>query len=82
MFVGSDSGVHGVFPGASLHQEIRLLVELGMPPLVALRAATSTPAAFLDPAASFGHVGPGQRADLLLIRGDPSEDIQALQAIE
>ena len=82
MFIGSDSGVHGVFPGASLHRELRLLVELGMPPLVALRAATSAPAAFLDPAASFGRVVPGQRADLLMVRGDPSNDIRALQAIE
>ncbi len=82
MFVGTDSGVHGVFPGASLHREMRLLVELGMSPEKVLRAATSAPAAFLDPAGTFGRIAPGQRADLLLVRGDPTTDIGALAAIE
>ena len=84
VFAGTDSGVHGVFPGASLHYELRLLVELGMPPAEALRAATSAPAAFLDPdpAAAFGRIAPGQRADLLMVRGNPVDDIEALNAIE
>lgn len=82
LLVGTDSGVHGVFPGASIHEEIRTLVELGMPPLRALEAATSAPAAFLDPSGSFGRIAPGQRADLLLVNGDPVADIAALSNIE
>jgi imidazolonepropionase-like amidohydrolase len=82
VFAGTDSGVHGVFPGASLHQEIRTLVDLGMSPLEALRAATSAPAEFLDETGGFGRIAPGQRADLLLVRGDPSHDIEALSEIE
>ena len=82
IFIGTDSGVHGVFPGASLHEEIRTVVDLGMPPLEALEAATSAPATFLDPEQTFGRIAPGQRADLLLVRGDPSVDIAALSAIE
>ena len=82
LFVGTDSGVHGVFPGASLHLEMRLLVELGMPPLDVLRAATSVPAAFLDPSGGIGRIASGYRADLLLVRGDPTEDIADLAAIE
>ncbi len=82
LFVGTDSGVHGVFPGASLHRELRLLVDLGMPPIDALRAATSAPAAFLDPDGRFGRIAPGQRADLILVRGDPTEDIEALAEID
>jgi imidazolonepropionase-like amidohydrolase len=81
-FVGTDSGVTGVFPGAALHSEMAYLVSLGRPPLEVLRAATSRPAAFLDPSGSFGRVAPGQRADLVLVRGDPSEDITATTAIE
>lgn len=53
-----------------------------MPEVDALKAATSAPADFLDPDAGFGRIGPGMRADLLLVRGDPSVDIQALSAIE
>ena len=74
--------MHGVFPGASLHYELRLLVELGMPTAEALKAATSAPAAFLDPAAAFGRIAPGQRADLLMVRGNLVDDIEALMAIE
>jgi len=82
LFVGTDSGVHGVFPGSSIHSELQLLVLLGMPPIEALRAATSRPADFLDPGHSFGRIGEGQRADLLVVRGDPTTDIAALASIE
>ena len=82
MFVGTDSGVHGIFPGASLHREMRLLVRLGMSPVDVLRAVTSEPGAFLDPTGRIGRVAPGLRADLLLVHGNPSEDINALAAIE
>ena len=82
LFVGTDSGVHGVFPGASLHLEMRLLVELGMPPLDVLRAATSAPAAFLDPSGGIGRIARGAHADLLLVRGDPTKNIADLAAIE
>ena len=81
-FVGTDSGVHGVFPGASLHRELRLLVRLGMGPIDALRAATSAPAAFLDPDTRFGQIAVGHRADLLLVRGNPTEDVAALAEID
>jgi imidazolonepropionase-like amidohydrolase len=84
-YVGSDASIAGVFPGASLHNELAALVSLGISPGAALRAATSAPARFLDPSgpsASFGRVAPGQRADLLLVRGDPLEDIARLGEIE
>ena len=81
MFVGTDSGVHGIFPGASLHREMQLLVKLGMSPTDVLRAVTSEPGTFLDPEGSIGRVAPGSRADLLLVH-NPSEDIDALAAIE
>ena len=82
LFVGTDSGVHGVFPGSSLHREMRYLVELGLAPLEVLRAATSAPADFIDPGARFGRVAPGYRADLLLVRGDPTVSIETLSEIE
>jgi len=82
LYVGTDSGVHGVFPGSALHSEMRTLVELGMPPLEVLRLTTSAPAAFLDPSGAFGRIAPGAQADLLLVRGDPSSSLDALDAIE
>jgi imidazolonepropionase-like amidohydrolase len=81
-FVGTDSGVFGVLPGAAMHRELAELYRLGLPPLSILRAATSAPAAFLDEGRGFGRIAAGQRADLLLVRGDPSADAQALSNIE
>ncbi len=82
LFIGTDSGVHGVFPGSSLHRELKTVVDLGMSPLDALKAVTSAPASFLDPEGTFGYIKSGQRADMLLVQGDPSSDITALSKIE
>lgn len=82
LFVGTDSGVHGIFPGASLHREIRLLVALGMSPTEVLRAATSEPGRFLEPDGLVGRLVPRAPADLLVVRGNPLEDIVALAEIE
>ncbi|MFG1968921.1 amidohydrolase family protein [Nonomuraea fuscirosea] len=62
--------------GVSLHQELRLLVEAGLSPAEALRAATSLPARHFS-LADRGSVEPGRRADLLLVDGDPLADIAA-----
>ena len=40
-----------------------------------------SPADFVDPARTFGRIAPGQRADLLLVTGDPTVDIAATEAI-
>ncbi len=81
LFVGTDAGSPGVIPGSSLHRELRALVAAGMPPTDVLKAATSAPADFLDPQHRFGRVRVGQRADLLLVKGDPTQDIAATEAI-
>jgi imidazolonepropionase-like amidohydrolase len=82
LFIGTDAGAPGVIPGAGIHRELALLVSLGIPPADALRAATSAPADFMDPARSFGRIAPGQRADLLLVRGDPLVRIEATAEID
>jgi imidazolonepropionase-like amidohydrolase len=82
ILAGSDSVNAGQFPGASLHDELAKLVEAGMTPGEALRAATYDNAQFLAGAqADFGSVAPGQRADLVLVDGDPTADIAATQRI-
>ena len=82
VLAGSDSANIGHVPGASLHVELRALVESGMTPAEALRAATSDNARFLaSDHADFGEVAPGKRADLVLVDGDPLADIAAIDAI-
>jgi imidazolonepropionase-like amidohydrolase len=82
LFIGTDGGSPGVFPGAGIHRELALLVSLGVSPAEALRAATSAPADFMDPTHSFGRIAPGQHADLLLVRGDPLTRIEATAEID
>ncbi|GAA0492061.1 hypothetical protein Ade02nite_21760 [Paractinoplanes deccanensis] len=64
----------GVAHGASLHHELQYLVRAGLTPVEALRAATSTPARLfgLD---DRGRIAPGLRADVLLVDGDPTTQI-------
>jgi hypothetical protein len=73
---GSDTPKPFVIPGQSLHQELELLVWLGLTPLEALSAATST-AAELIGRSDLGTIAAGKTADLVLVRGDPSTDIRS-----
>jgi imidazolonepropionase-like amidohydrolase len=76
IMAGSDVGVLNVFPGASLHEELRLFVDsIGMSPLEALASATRAPAEWLGLADSLGTIEVGKVADLVLLDADPREDI-------
>jgi imidazolonepropionase-like amidohydrolase len=66
--------------GASLHDELALLVDAGLTTAAALRAATSLPAKHFG-LSDRGAVEPGLRADLVLVDGDPLADISATRAI-
>ena len=80
ILAGSDAPNPGTAHGAALHRELELLVAAGLSPLDALRAATSEPARrFRLP--DRGRIAPGLRADLVLVEGDPVQDITATRAI-
>ncbi|MBL8953205.1 MAG: amidohydrolase family protein [Myxococcaceae bacterium] len=82
VFAGTDAGSPGVVPGAAIHRELRAMVEAGLSNEEVLRAATSAPADFLDPAKkSFGRVAVGQRADLVIVEGDPLTNISATENV-
>ena len=63
-----------------MHRELELMVEAGMSPVDALRAATSVPARVFG-LNDRGRIAPGLRADLLLVEGDPTKDIVATRNI-
>jgi imidazolonepropionase-like amidohydrolase len=65
-----------VVPGFSLHEELLNLVDAGLTPYQAIRAATSDAAAFLKSADRWGTVKIGARADLILTTADPLEDVR------
>ncbi len=64
----------GVIYGSSLHREMELLVEAGLPPLEVLRGATRKAAQAFG-LAGIGMIAPGQRANLILIEGRPERNI-------
>ncbi|MEU1732363.1 amidohydrolase family protein [Streptosporangium sp. NPDC020145] len=66
----------GVAHGASLHRELRYLVQAGLTPVEALRAATSVTARRFG-LTDRGRIAVDARADLLLVDGDPTTDISA-----
>ncbi|MDX2013500.1 MAG: amidohydrolase family protein, partial [Myxococcaceae bacterium] len=79
ILVGSDgAGSIGCLVGGAFLDELRLLVEAGLPPAAVLKGATVLPARFISgDGADFGTIEPGKRADLVLLDGDPLADITA-----
>jgi imidazolonepropionase-like amidohydrolase len=80
ILAGSDPPNIGTAWGASMHRELELMVEAGMSPAMALRAATVTPARVFS-LTDRGRIAAGLRADLLLVAGDPTSDIRATRDI-
>lgn len=72
---GSDTPNAWVIPGVSLHRELELLADAGIPPLDVIQIATRNGAEALGLLAETGTVEPGKRADLLLLTADPLADI-------
>jgi imidazolonepropionase-like amidohydrolase len=68
-------------PGASLHDELEMMAEAGIPPPAVLRAATVNPAALLR-LADAGKIGPGMRADMVLLAANPLADIRNTRRIQ
>jgi imidazolonepropionase-like amidohydrolase len=80
ILAGTDAPIPGTAYGASLHEELALYVHLGMASEQALAAATSVPARVFG-LKDRGVIKPGMRADMLLVQGDPTTDIQATRNI-
>lgn len=75
MLAGSDSLDRFVFPGSSLHDELKLLQSNGFTPFEVLQSATRDAARFLGREKDFGTVAAGAHADLVLLDANPLEDI-------
>ena len=81
ILAGTDAPMPLVYPGFALHKELELLVESGMTPADALRAATIGPAEFLGLSEKSGSIAVGKRADLVLLDDNPLLQIRNTQRI-
>lgn len=82
VMLGTDANDTMIIPGIGVHEELGRLVEAGLGPMDALRAATHTPAAYLGRAGQLGTVRAGAEADLVLLSGDPLTEIANTRRIE
>ncbi len=82
MAAGTDAPYPGVFQGESLHRELELLVEAGLTPLQAIRAATYDAARLLNAEETWGSLQPGRRADVLIVAGAPQTSIGDTRKID
>ena len=75
---GTDAAV---YPHGLNAREFKLMVDLGMPPIDALRSATSSDAELLGLAQKLGTLEKGKLADIIAIPGDPTTDITATERV-
>ncbi len=81
LVTGSDSGNMMVIHGPAIHRELQLWVKAGIPPQVALQAATYNAARALKAGDHIGLIRKGYDANLLLVDGNPLQDISATERI-
>jgi imidazolonepropionase-like amidohydrolase len=75
LLLGSDAPQVFNVPGFSVHRELAMMVDAGLSPFEALQTGTVYPASFLNIEDRIGTVQTGLDADLLLLDGNPLEDI-------
>jgi imidazolonepropionase-like amidohydrolase/ABC-type multidrug transport system permease subunit len=81
LVTGTDAGNPLVIHGPGVHRELQLWVEAGIPPAAALQGATYNAARLLRADQRIGLIRKGYEASLLLVDGNPLQDISATERI-
>ncbi|MEO0611747.1 MAG: amidohydrolase family protein [Pseudomonadota bacterium] len=79
VILGTDAAI---FPHGDNAKQLSRMVQFGMTPAQALRAATSLAAEALGRDADLGQLAPGFRADIIAVKGDPLTDVSVLETVE
>ncbi len=81
LLLGTDTPVQFCPPGLSLHQEMELWVQAGIPPAAVLQAATRNNARAIGQSGQLGGLEPGMTADLVVLEANPLLDIRSTRRI-
>jgi imidazolonepropionase-like amidohydrolase len=76
------AGTDQTVPGHSLHREIELYVQAGFTPMEAIQAATIVPARAMGLDKESGTIENAKRGDLILVNGNPLDDIHNIRNVE
>lgn len=79
--LGTDTPFPHLVPGMSVHDELAMYTDAGIPAVDALRSATSINARVLGIDDGTGAIRPGLRADLVAVRGNPLERIEDIENV-
>jgi imidazolonepropionase-like amidohydrolase len=79
---GSDAVIEGDIAGFGDQRELELLVEAGFTAEEAIQIASFNGARFLKEADHIGSLAPGKQADIMIVKGDPSKNIQDVENVE
>ncbi len=82
MMAGTDTPIGFLTPGLSLHEELIVLVESGLTPAEALKAATLNPARYFNMESELGSIKETMWADLVILTANPLENIKNTQRID
>jgi imidazolonepropionase-like amidohydrolase len=83
LLAGLDpTGMGGIVAGFGDQREVELLVEAGFTPVEAIHIATYNGAQYLGDLDKIGTIAVGKQADLVVIKGDPSQKIEDIENVE
>jgi imidazolonepropionase-like amidohydrolase/ABC-type multidrug transport system permease subunit len=81
LVTGSDAGNPLTLHGPTIQREVELWVEAGLPPAVALQAATFNAAQLLGAGNRIGLIKEGYDANLILVEGNPLKEIKQIESV-
>jgi imidazolonepropionase-like amidohydrolase len=79
--VALSPGTDAMIAGFTLHRELELRVEAGVPAPRVLQSATLEAARVAGRGAELGAIDPGRLADLVLVEGNPGRDVASLRRV-
>lgn len=82
LMIGTDAGIPSMFHSDATWREMDKWVELGVPPMQVIQAATLWPARFLKVQDDLGTLAPGRLADIIAVRGDPLHRMDVLRHVD